>query len=438
MTIARRVILFIFILTTAGSAHPVSLGDTEQTIVEWVDSHVNESILMLEKSVNINSGTMNHTGVRAVGAQLRAEFDQLGFVTRWVDLPPQANRAGHLFARHSGDKGPKILLIGHLDTVFEADDAFQTFTQQGDFATGPGVEDMKAGNIIILYALKALRAAGALQQTQIVVALTGDEEKPGDPLEVVRQDLVDAGRWADIALGFESAIHRDGVDWATTSRRSSSEWRLEVSGRQAHSSGIFSEETGAGAIFEAARIVTEFYREVRGEEYLTFNVGTIVGGTDVSYDEAQNRGTAFGKTNVVPRKVVAHGGIRTISNDQLERARAAMRAVVARHLPHTQAEISFVEGYPAMAPTEGNRELQALLSGINKQLGRGSMKTLDPLQRGAADISFVAPYTDALAGMGALGSGGHTPQETLELSSMSVAIKRAALMIYRLTNSDAP
>ena len=438
MTIARRVILFIFILTTAGSAHPASLGDTEQTIVEWVDSHVNESILMLEKSVNINSGTMNHTGVRAVGAQLRAEFDQWGFVTRWVDLPPQANRAGHLFARHSGDKGPKILLIGHLDTVFEADDAFQTFTQQGDFATGPGVEDMKAGNIIILYALKALRAAGALQQTQIVVALTGDEEKPGDPLEVVRQDLVDAGRWADIALGFESAIHRDGVDWATTSRRSSSEWRLEVSGRQAHSSGIFSEETGAGAIFEAARIVTGFYREVRGEEYLTFNVGTIVGGTDVSYDEAQNRGTAFGKTNVVPRKVVAHGGIRTISNDQLERARASMRVVVARHLPHTQAEISFVDGYPAMAPTEGNRELQALLSGINKQLGRGAMKTLDPLQRGAADISFVAPYTDALAGMGALGSGGHTPQETLDLSSMSVAIKRAALMIYRLTNSDAP
>ncbi len=409
------------------------MDEKEQAMMQWIDAHAEESIDLLEKSTNINSGTNNHAGVRAVGDILRGELDALDFKTRWIDFPQEVKSAGHLFARRTGNGGKKLLLIGHLDTVFEQDDSFQSFVRDGDLATGPGVEDMKSGNLIILYALKALNSVGALDQTQIVVAYTGDEEKPGEPLAVVRSDLVEAGRWADIALGFESAIHSDGKDWATIARRSSTEWRLEVSGKQAHSSGIFSEETGAGAIFEAARIIDQFYTEVRGEEYLTFNVGTIVGGTDVSYDEAQNRGAAFGKTNVVSRKVIAHGGIRTISNDQLARAQQAMRDVVARHLPQTNAEISFVQGYPAMAPTDGNKQLQAMLSAINEQLGRGPMPALDPSKRGAADISFVAPYTDALAGLGPLGSGGHTPDESLDLSSISMATKRAALLIYRLS-----
>lgn len=432
MIVARLVLpALLFILPmTALSA---SINEKEQAILQWVDAHAEESIDLLEKTVNINSGTMNHAGVRAVGAIMSDEFDALGFNTEWIDLPPEANRAGHLFARHEGTAGKKILLIGHLDTVFEQDDAFQSFVRDGDWATGPGIEDMKSGNIIILYALKALDAIGALEGTQVVVAYTGDEEKPGEPLDVARQDLVEAGKWANVALGFEAAIHSDGKDWATIARRSSSDWRLEVSGKQAHSSGIFDEDTGAGAIFEAARILADFYDEVRGEEYLTFNAGTIVGGTDVSYDAEQNRGTAFGKTNVVPRKVIVHGGIRTMSNEQLERARQAMRAVVDRHLPQTDANIVFEDGYPAMAPTDGNKQLQAMLSDINEQLGRGPMPALDPSQRGAADISFVAPYSDGLAGMGALGSGGHTPDEKLDLTSMSVAIKRAALMIYRLS-----
>jgi glutamate carboxypeptidase len=206
---------------------------------------------------------------------------------------------------------------------------------------------------------------------------------------------------------------------------------LEVTGKQAHSSGIFDEDTGAGAIFEVARILNGFYDEVRGEKYLTFNVGTIQGGTDVEYDPATTRGTTFGKRNVVPRKVVIHGGIRTISRDQLDRARAAMRAVVARNLPHTQATIKFEDRYPPMAPTEGNKRLMRELSAINEGLGRGEMPALDPAERGAADISFVAPYSDSLAGLGARGSGGHTPNESLDLTSVPVAIKRAALLIYR-------
>ncbi|HEX2138337.1 MAG TPA: M20/M25/M40 family metallo-hydrolase, partial [Woeseiaceae bacterium] len=147
----------------------------------------------------------------------------------------------------------------------------------------------------------------------------------------------------------------------------------------------------------------------------------------------QTRGTTFGKTNVVPRKAVVHGGIRTISMEQLERAREGMRKVVSQHLPHTDATITFEDGYPPMSPTEGNIRLQEKLSAINEALGRGPMPALDPSKRGAADISFVAPYTDALAGVGPIGSGSHSPNETLELDSMALAAKRAAILMYRLS-----
>lgn len=430
----RRFTLVVFatLIQLAGGIQAAELNADEQRMAEWIDAHAEDAISLLAETVNIGSGTMNHEGVREVGRVTRRELDALGLETEWIDLPSEVNRAGHLFGRKDG-QGKRFLLIGHLDTVFEADDAFQSWERDGDTARGPGVDDMKAGNVVIIYALKALQAIGALEDVPVVVAYTGDEEKTGIPVSISRKDLIEAGRWADIALGFESAVTFDDTDWATIARRSSSSWVLEVEGKQAHSSGIFGEQVGAGAIFEAARILNAFYEEVRGEEYLTFNAGTIQGGTDVEYDDQLNRGTTFGKTNVVPRKVVVAGGMRTISQEQLERARANMRAVLENSHPRTSATIRFYDRYPSMAPTPGNRRLAAALSDVNEALGRGPMELLDPARRGAADISFVAPYTDGLAGLGALGTGGHTPNESLDLTSLPLAIKRAAILIYRLS-----
>ncbi len=417
------------------SAAP-SLDSKETAIVSWSEAHSEEAIDLLEKLVNINSGTMNQQGVRDVGAVLRTELDGLGFETRWVDMPEEMGRGGHLFGEHLGDRGKRILLIGHLDTVFEPEEAFQTFSRDGSKAIGPGVEDMKSGDVIIIYALKALQAAGVLDGAQIVVAYTGDEEESGKPLSISRKDLIEAGKWADIALGFEAGIDYDGQEWTTIARRSSSNWCLEVSGKQAHSAGIFNAQTGAGAIFEAARILNGFYDEVRGEEYLTFNAGTIMGGTEVSGDCDSPEGKVFGKTNIVPNRVIVRGGMRTISQEQLDKARKGMQAVVERHLPLTDASIKFTDSYPAMAPTEGNRKLSDMLSQINQELGRGPMPILDAARRGAADISFVAPYTDGLAGMGAYGKGGHTPNESLDLTSIPIAVQRAAILIYRLSQQE--
>jgi len=424
----------LFALSLPATAN--SLSDDEQRMADWIDANADDAVALLKETVDIPSGSLNVAGVREVGAVMRRELEVVGLQTEWLEMPPEMNRAGHLFGRKDGS-GKKFLLIGHLDTVFEVEDGSRPFESDGEIARGHGVYDMKTGNVIIVYALRALKEIGALDDIPITVAYTGDEEKSGRPLSISRQAFIEAGKWADIALGFEEAMYFDDTDWATVARRSSSRWVLTVEGKQSHSSNIFNEETGAGAIFEAARILNAFYDEVRGQEHLTFNAGTIQGGTEVEYDAGQNRGSTFGKTNVVPRKVVVHGGMRTLSTEQLEWARAAMQAIVANNHPHTSASITFADSYPPMAPTAGNLALQRELSDINVALGRKPMPALDPSRRGAADISYVAPYTDALAGLGGIGGGGHTPDEFVRLSSLPLAIKRAAILIYRLSHQGA-
>lgn len=416
--------------------HAQGLSPEESRMVRFLDEHSEDAFSLLERVVNINSGTMNHEGVREVGRIFREELDGLGMETRWIDYPPEVNRAGHLFATHLGTRGPNILMIGHLDTVFEPDSPFQQFQRMDSVASGPGVADMKGGDVAMLFALKALQGIGALGNASIMVALTGEEESPGMPLSVSRKDLEDAGRWADVALGFEGGVREGETEYATVARRSSTDWTLSVKGTMGHSSRIFSAELGAGAIFEAARILNAFYEEVRGEEHLTFNAGVILGGTDVAYDPEATRGSAFGKTNVVPREVVIHGGIRTISDEQLELARRRMREIVAKSLPRTSSRITFSGGYPPMAPTEANYALLARYSEVSLDLGYGRLQALDPGRRGAADISFVAPYTPALAGMGPYGTGSHSPEERVDLQSVIVSAKRAAVLIYRLLNEE--
>lgn len=408
------------------------LTETEQKILDRIDANHAEALQFLETNVNINSGTLNFDGVRKVGDNYMEAYDKLGFETRWIPQD-EVNRAGHFFAEQKGKSGKKILLIGHLDTVFEPDSPFQKFKMLNDsVATGPGVNDMKAGNVMIFYALKALKEAGAIPDAQIIVAYTGDEEKAGSPTSISRRDLVDAAKRSDVALGFETA---SGFSYATVARRASFSWKLEVEGRQAHSSGIFSDYTGAGSVYETSRILHRFYEELR-EENLTYNVGVILGGNEVDYDEEQVRGSVSGKTNIVPKKTIAHGGIRFLTTEQGDRAFAKMREIVADHLPRTSAELTIYEGYPPMEPTDGNMELLSVLNELSQDIGLGEVEAYDPGRRGAADISFVANYVDGLDGLGAMGSGAHGPNETINLKTYKELTKRAALLIYRLTQEN--
>jgi glutamate carboxypeptidase len=407
------------------------LTRTEKKILKSIEANNADAIQFLKDVVNINSGTMNHEGVKKVGDVFGKAFDEIGFETNWYDMS-EVNRSGHLFAETSGNKGKKLLLIGHLDTVFEADSPFQEFKMINDsIAHAPGGNDMKGGNVIMLYALKALADNGLIKDAQIIAAFTGDEEATGKPLTISRKHLIDAGKQSDIALGFETST---GFNYATVARRGASGWKVEVTGKRAHSSGIFSERTGAGAIFEISRILNEFYNEVRGEEYLTFNPGIILGGTQMNYDQQLSKGDAFGKSNVVAQTAVVFGGLRFISEEQKQNARAKMQEIVNNNLPQTSAKVTFIDSYPAMKPTEGNNNLLSVLNQVSLDLNQGEVEAYDPGRRGAADVSFVAEYVNCLDGLGTMGNGAHTPEETVNLNTIEELTKRTAILIYRLIN----
>ena len=414
--------------SAAAQAGSPPLSKVEQKIRDYVRAHEAEQAGFLEKAVNISSGTFNLAGVQAVGRLFEPEFSSLGFQTNWIALPDAVGRAGHLFAERKGSKGKRLLLIGHLDTVFEGDS--ERFVRLDTLAAGAGSADMKGGDVVILYALKALQSVGVLDGTRIVVALMGDEEDAG-PLHLVsREPLIDVAKRSDVALAFEEDAGK-----GTVARRGMSGWQLVVSGRQAHSSGIFSPGSSYGAIYEAARILNAFREKLSNEHYLTFNPAVIVGGTDVTYDSAKISGTAAGKDNIIAPRVFARGDLRFISQDQLLKAREAMRAIVADHLPGTMATITFEDGNPAMPPTKGNLALLAIEDSVSRALGQGAVDALDPGRRGGGDISYVSDYLDALDGLGVKGMRSHTPDERVDLRSIVPATERAAILIYRLTRS---
>ncbi|WP_260482684.1 M20/M25/M40 family metallo-hydrolase [Sphingomicrobium flavum] len=412
------------------------LSAPEQRMIDTVAAEQQRTLDLLERLVEQNSGTMNHEGVREVGRIMAAEFEAIGFTTQWVEAPG-TDRAGHLVARHEGSAtGQRLLLIGHLDTVFEPDSPFQSFTIEGDKAIGPGVGDNKGGITVMIAALRAMQAAGTLADANIIAVLTGDEEDAGEPVAAARAVLVAAAEVSDIALDYEGLSRGDdGEDMGSIARRSSSAWTLEVRADSGHSSGVFSEARGYGAIFEAARIIDEYRRVLRlAEPELTFNVGLIAGGEEAALDTDKIRATARGKTNIIAPIALARGDLRAIDQGQIDRTIARMQAITAQSLPGTSASLSFDPvTYPPMAPTAANQALLDRLNMVNADLGLAAMAPLDPMKRGAADISFVAHLVPGINGMGALGEGSHAPGESVDIPALWRQANRAAILMTRLT-----
>ena len=409
------------------------LDKKEKEIIRSVDRNEESALELLEKSVNINSGTMNFKGVQEVGRLFQSELDKLGFETE-LTSGEAYGRAGHLVATHQGKPGLKLLLIGHLDTVFELDSPFQSSSMINDTVMkAPGVGDMKGGDVIIILAMQALKDAGLLDEMSIKIVMTGDEEKSGSPLELSKKDLVDGAKWADVALGFENG---DGKhETIVIARRGSASWKLEVTGKPAHSSQVFTDRVGTGAIYETSRILNEFYSQLSVEENLTFNPGFILGGTSVELKEDGTGGSASGKTNVVAEKALVRGDLRAVSLGQLDRAKEIMKEIVSENYPQTNAKLSFDEGgYPPLSQTEGSEKLLEFYSNISQDLGYGKVYAVNPRNAGAADISFTSGHVEmAVDGLGLSGADNHTVNETGNIGKVAVQAKRAAILMYRLS-----
>lgn len=421
--INRLVFVIAFVVLSSTFNYAQKISADEQKIVDYIDKHTGDAIALLEKTVNIESPTENLNGVKQVGTIFKDEFESLGFAAKWLEMPAEMKRAGHLIAEKNGTKGKRVLLIGHIDTVLSG----EKFRREGDKAYGTGASDMKAGNVVLYYALKALHASGALKDASVIVMLTGDEESSGKPVEISRGDMIAAAKRSDLALSFENGASST----ATVARRGSSGWQLDVTAKTGHSGQIFKESMGSGAVFEAARIINQFYETLHNEKYLTFNPSVMAGGTEVEISGGNI--TTQGKSNVVAAKAIVRGDLRFINEEQKEAARAKMREIVAKSLPGASAKITFSDGIPAMPPTEGNYALLKQLDAVSKDLDFGKIEALDPGERGAGDISYIAHLLPSLDGLGATGRNAHARGEYTDLDTLPRQIKRVALLIYRLT-----
>ena len=392
-------IVFLIISFSAVGGYAQSISKEEKLIVKSIEKNYPEAVRFFEKTININSGTYNLNGVRQVGSVYKKFLDELGFTTTWVSMPAAMHRGGHLVAELKGGKGKKLLLNSHMDTVFEKNSPFQTWKVKNDsIVNGPGVNDTKGGIMIMLYALKALHETGQLKDRQIIVVIHGDEESSGSPLEISRKDLLEAAKRSDVALCFESGKEFNSV---STARRGGSGWTLTVRANPSHSGQIFSEKSGPGAIYETARILHQFQNELP-EKNLTFSPGIMLAGNEATIDSSGLSGKAFGKSNLIAGLSIVKGDLRFISNEQRDRARAKMKAIVAKGYPHTQAEISFTGESDGMPATEGNVRLLGILSQASKDLGQGEVTAFDPALRGGGDMTYIAKYLDVLDGLGAV------------------------------------
>ncbi|MBA3670792.1 MAG: M20/M25/M40 family metallo-hydrolase [Gemmatimonadaceae bacterium] len=397
----------------------------EGRLRDTVRAHHGDDIALLERAVNIPSGSQNPAGVRRVGELFGAELARLGFAVRISEMPASMQRGGHLIAEHSGTGGPRLLLIGHLDTVFEGEG--QRFVREDTIARGAGTSDMKGGDVAIIAALRALHATGALEGARIAVIMTGDEESVGTPRDLARRDLIELAKRSDIALGFEGG----SAGGAAIARRGSSGWTLTVTARQGHSAGVFS-GGGNGAIYEAARVLDTFRRDLGGDRTLTFNPGLIAGGTDLGRDSSGTSMAVAGKTNIIAPTAVVQGDLRFLRESQKDSARTRMREIVATPLDGAAGSITFRDGYPAMPPTAAGDSLLARLSAVSRALGYGAVTGDAPESRGAGDISFVGPFIPGMDGLGVGGRGAHSPSESVNLNSLNMAAERAAVLMGRL------
>jgi glutamate carboxypeptidase len=201
---SAHLLIILLLLAPAILAQNPILNPVETQMVQTIDADHQQSIDLLRQLVEINSGTKNLDGVRDVGKVLMPKFETLGFKVRWVPMD-EVQRAGTLVAEHpcpeSGKCGKRVLLVGHMDTVFEKDNPFQHFQMIDDHtASGPGTDDMKGGLVVMLSALNALKISGALDRADIKIVLSGDEEAAGHPIEIARREMIEAAKTSDVGL----------------------------------------------------------------------------------------------------------------------------------------------------------------------------------------------------------------------------------------------
>ena len=428
MTLTLRFSFFILLLNcgvVALAQEPVepAINAEEQEMLVWLDEREEEMLALLERITNMNSGSLNSAGLDAVAAVFDEELRGLGFSTsrlpgELIEMPScpgsdySVDLADHLLARRPGN-GSRLLLMGHIDTVFPPDSPFQTFRRQGDTIYGPGVADMKGGLVVMLYALKALAAADALDEAAFTVLLNSDEEMGSLSS---RKYLEEEALNHDWGLVYESS----GIDTMTRQRKGIGQARLVVTGRAAHSGGAH--EQGLSAIKELAYKIVQIENMTNYETGLTVNVGVVNGG------EARNTISPCAEALIDLRYPQPEQGVAAV-----ELWREIFERVYS--YPVDSGEIT-TESYinlhrPPKIPTPESDYLLDKTIAIGRLLGQ-DIGIVD--SGGGTDGSLTQgvglPTIDSL---GIAGTGAHSNREEARASSLAERAALSAVLMRRLS-----
>jgi glutamate carboxypeptidase len=352
------------------------------------------ALALLERLVNIDSGTFNGQGLDQVGAIAIEELRKLGAKVETSAAAPAQSR--NIQATLTGKGKGRILLVAHMDTVFpDGAAAARPFRVQERRAYGPGIMDDKGGIVIALAALKMLRDSGFTAYGKITLLLNTNEETGSHGTRALMEKLA---REHDVALNLEPGRAADGL---VVQRKGSGEIELDVTGKAAHA-GV-APDAGRNAAMEAAHQMLQLAKLGDSAKQTTVNFTVIKSGE---------------RSNVIPDRAEVQADVRVAVPEEFDRVEKDLARISAQHLiPDTTVTARLRRGFPPMPKSPVTDALAAKAQAVYAELGR--KLTLES-SGGAADSSLTfAAGVPSIDGLGIVGGGIHTPEEYAEVDSIA-------------------
>lgn len=359
---------------------------------DFIHSKEQEMLQLLKQLVNIDSGSNCKQGIDNIGTLLKERFERLGF---YAEIIEEKKHGNHLVIRHCQVDDPKIIIIGHMDTVFPKGTAEKRpFQIKGQRAFGPGVIDMKASIVQLIYALTCMKETGQKEYQNVQIILNSDEEL-GSPTS--RELIMRQAKNKRYALVLESARPDGSI---VSARRGVGQFKISVEGKAAHS-GI-EPEKGSSAIEELAYKVIKLQQLTNDKEGIHVNVGMISGGTAV---------------NTVPAFATAKVDVRISKKEQMELVQKNIEKICSTIFVYG-TKTSLV-GKIDHVPMEKNEQTEQLLKMIQQAGDEIGLTIMDTATGGSSDGSFTSAVgIPTIDGMGPVGGHFHSEEEYLDIPSL--------------------
>ncbi|AQV96572.1 glutamate carboxypeptidase [Cupriavidus necator] len=402
-----RLALAVLLLCTARLS---CAADANPKVLSAAEGYRGEALHLLERLVNIDSGTGNEAGLSQIGTIVADELRKAGAKVETVPATPAVGI--NILATWKGTGKARILLMAHMDTVFKDGTArAKPFHIKDNRAYGPGVMDDKGGIVAGLYAMKILQQLDFKQYGQVTLLLNTNEETGS---KGTRALIEREAKQHDVSLNLEPGRPADGlVVW----RKGSGTAEIDVKGKAAHA-GV-APESGRNAATELAHQVLQLGKLGDSAKQTTFNITMLKAGD---------------ATNVIPDHATAYADLRVAVPEEFDRVERDLARVSANKLiPDTEVKTSLVRSFPPMPRNAASDRLAIKAQAIYSEIGR--KLTLEG-SGGAADSSLSAGVgTPTLDGFGIVGGGIHTPEEYAEVESVVPRLYLLSRMIMELAGT---